>query len=530
MCRLSLCSELSVCKADRGPHRGRFASPALETDLASASFVASTLPSISTTAQTLSRQLTEWAHTIPSYELRRCEAELKSLNELISATSAKSNPKPKFSFKKKAPAASTSAPTPPAPTPSSSTPPPTSKPPPIPPSALTLTSSTPRYLSCDDLPTSTSANAEALVISGLKDCVVDLVGKGKRVERKEGASSWSALYLYDLAGSTVLVPPLSGSLMVHGCQDCTLVVGGHQFRMHSSTRCRVFLQISGKPIIEGCSGLIFGPYPTSLSDAPLPPSTFAQIQDFDYPFAKMFASLFPVAVLASSAMAAVIEPRGVLEPRSNLTASAVGFHMPAPRAWRDDSDSKGPCGGARGGQISLLNRRDGDDVQIRYSTKADPTKNSDFKELVPTQNELYRGHYCFNISTDFASVDGVAAGAPMTLQVIYKAGVDDTTLYQCADVNLVDAATYTMPHGLYCINGHLQTETVDLESYADSHGLSGGAKGGIAAGVVVGVLALSGLAFFFYRKRSAKKVAARREADNATLHSDNMRETTKHSV
>lgn len=45
----------------------------------------------------------------------------------------------------------------------------------------------------------------------------------------------------------------------------TLVSDLLQFRMHDSTNCRIFLQITSTPIIERCRGLLFGPYPPFLS-------------------------------------------------------------------------------------------------------------------------------------------------------------------------------------------------------------------------------------------------------------------------
>ncbi|KAL8293561.1 hypothetical protein RQP46_000262 [Phenoliferia psychrophenolica] len=205
----------------------------LQTDLSSASFQPASLPSLSASAQALSSQLTEWAERIPTFELRRCEAELKVLTDSLAAASSKANPKAKFSFKKRAPvdptpaplaaASSSSAASAPAARPPTS---PRSKAPPIPSSAMKLTSPPSRYLTTADLPPA-AADSNALVVSDLDACFVDLLaGAGGSDE----LGKVSALYLYDLKRTVVLIPPIEGSVMLHGCEDCLIVVGGHQVR------------------------------------------------------------------------------------------------------------------------------------------------------------------------------------------------------------------------------------------------------------------------------------------------------------
>lgn len=88
----------------------------------------------------------------------------------------------------------------------------------------------------------------------------------------------------------------------------------------------------------------------------------------------------------------------------------------------------------------------------------------------------YRGHHCLE-APDFGAL-GFSAGQKMTLQTRWRAGTADTTLYQCSDIELVDAASYVPPAGRdgMCFNGALDVATVDTNDYSDDLG-SGGLSG-----------------------------------------------------
>lgn len=67
----------------------------------------------------------------------------------------------------------------------------------------------------------------------------------------------------------------------------------------------------------------------------------------------------------------------------------------------------------------------------------DPKTSSDFQllthELAPT---TFRGHHCES-APDFGAL-GLQIGQKITIQAKWVAGIADTTLYQCADVELVE--------------------------------------------------------------------------------------------
>lgn len=78
-------------------------------------------------------------------------------------------------------------------------------------------------------------------------------------------------------------------------------------------------------------------------------------------------------------------------------------------------------------------------------------------------NTTYRGHHCLN-APDFSSF-GAKVGDELTLQIVYTAGTKNTILYTCADVKLVEAATYTVPTGLGCFTGALDVPTAATEDF-----------------------------------------------------------------
>lgn len=177
-----------------------------------------------------------------------------------------------------------------------------------------------------------------------------------------------------------------------------------------------------------------------------------------------------------------------------------------------------------GGDISLLTKADGDQVQINVARTTEATRNSNFRSLVHEIAVTYRGHQCLQ-APDMAAL-GFAAGDQVTLQLAYLAGTANTKLYQCADVTLVATEAFVPAPGAMsrCVNGAYDYATPDARNYADegNGGLTAGQKGGIGAGVSVGALLLIGLGAYLYKRKrsSAKVVNSRASIDGRTLQGD----------
>lgn len=228
------------------------------------------------------------SQNLPAYELARCERvrlracglvfrkrtgltpgsrrrvpqELKKVVEGIKqAREAQdgSGGRPKFSFKRSAgtgaatSAMSTSTQSSPATAPLpnlgelpplSVTATPAPQPPPVPATALTLSNHTGRFLALPDLtssapssldtPSHGSRSGEALLISNLDDCFVDLTLPPSANDAVSTGAPCSALYIYNLCRSVVLLGKIEGSVMMHGCENCVLLVGCHQVRSPSA--------------------------------------------------------------------------------------------------------------------------------------------------------------------------------------------------------------------------------------------------------------------------------------------------------
>ncbi|GAA5984802.1 hypothetical protein JCM5350_004243 [Sporobolomyces pararoseus] len=247
--------------------------------------------------QDLSKELTERADELPSYEVGRCEREFKNVLTKVNEKKSKSTSKSKFSFKRPTRVASDNgadAQGPPkAPISSGSRFDPT--PVSIPSTSLTISSRTNEYLSFDSLPSTRGSHQEALLLQDLTSSLVDLLPPSHQLLSSADDASkatFPAVYLSGLKGCTVLLPKIQGSVMVHGCEGCQLVLGGHQFRMHDSKSCRVYLDTASTPIIERCRDLVFDGYPNLFNSSSQSAATDAKrhasfVQDFDDPFATI---------------------------------------------------------------------------------------------------------------------------------------------------------------------------------------------------------------------------------------------------
>ena len=67
---------------------------------------------------------------------------------------------------------------------------------------------------------------------------------------------------------TILTGPVSGSLLMHNCIDCTVIVAARQFRIHHAESCTFLIHALSRPIIEHCKGLRFAPYPVQYNGLP----------------------------------------------------------------------------------------------------------------------------------------------------------------------------------------------------------------------------------------------------------------------
>lgn len=95
-------------------------------------------------------------------------------------------------------------------------------------------------------------------------------------------------------------------------------------------------------------------------------------------------------------------------------------------------------------------------MQVTISASSNASNFSDFSST-PVKRNFTQGNpgdYCFPINIGAAGVSGVTDGSNVTISVIFDDG-EDGLLYQCADLTLSRAATFSnssLPSGVTCRN------------------------------------------------------------------------------
>ncbi|TFK75641.1 hypothetical protein BDN72DRAFT_757507 [Pluteus cervinus] len=235
----------------------------------------------------LGKRLSDATGSLPNYDQRQCELQIKNLENELSALRASSAPKSKFAFKKKKVLPSSTA-APVAPEPAVQTADISALPLSESSSHLSLSHQSKAYLGWSLIPTASSAQCD-LTISNLDHCIVNLLPISNGTPDETKGTNISAIHIYDVSNSILLLPMISGSVLLHNLQNSIVVIGCHQFRMHTSNKVDVYIEIPSNPIIEHCSGIRFAPYPAILSQSPTKllhhsstqASTFA-VQDFSH--------------------------------------------------------------------------------------------------------------------------------------------------------------------------------------------------------------------------------------------------------
>jgi len=223
----------------------------------------------------MAKSLADATGSIPSYDQKQFEIQLKSLEQAVESLRASNIPKTKFAFKRKPqPQSQVSQPGSTISKESSvSSLLPASS---ITSSNLSLSLQTSAYLTISSLPT--QPQQSDLTLSDLNNCIVNLLPSSS-----EGYSlKISALHARNLTQCVVLLPSIDGSALLENISGCIMILGCHQFRMHSSTRVDIFLSVTSNPIIETCSKIRFSQYPNNFVIPNPEGLTPFSVQDFSH--------------------------------------------------------------------------------------------------------------------------------------------------------------------------------------------------------------------------------------------------------
>ncbi|GJJ75519.1 tubulin-specific chaperone C [Entomortierella parvispora] len=238
----------------------------------------------------LEKTVTEKITILTPYDARVCVEAIKSMSEQLSQLRTKLAPKPKFSFKSRKPTAASVL-----------------QPPPSPNNPAACAASSPSdidqtlfmkfenrssehlFIGSIEQPRADESSAMGhrardVALTNLTDCTINLVHSGIPL---------GAIHVRNLKRCTLVIPPVSGSILLHDCEDCTLIGACHQSRMHTSSNMDIYLHVTSEPIIEDCTKMRFAPYGQILpSDelnrlfetAQLNPdkNLYAKVKDFNW--------------------------------------------------------------------------------------------------------------------------------------------------------------------------------------------------------------------------------------------------------
>lgn len=73
----------------------------------------------------------------------------------------------------------------------------------------------------------------------------------------------STVHIKNLTDCVIISGPVSSSIFISDCKNCTFVIACQQLRTHSTTKSKFYLHVTSRAIIEDCSQLEFAPYTLS---------------------------------------------------------------------------------------------------------------------------------------------------------------------------------------------------------------------------------------------------------------------------
>ncbi|KAF5355400.1 hypothetical protein D9757_012550 [Collybiopsis confluens] len=239
-------------------------------DAAAASVVVSKqqLDSLNLQLAILSKSVIDATGSIPNFDQRNCETQLKDLERRLEHLRKASVGTSKFAFKRKAKEVPRSVPSthgPNEPVTASL------------PTTLTLSSYSQTLITPENLPDPQTISVDLrseLSVYDLDNCILNLL-EAKQYEI-------SALHVRNVKNSILILPPLQGSIILHDISNCVVAVEAHQFRMHASKDTDVYLSAQSNPIIENCSGISFAPYPSVFSSADISQNPDIVVLDFSH--------------------------------------------------------------------------------------------------------------------------------------------------------------------------------------------------------------------------------------------------------
>ena len=95
---------------------------------------------------------------------------------------------------------------------------------------------------------SRETTAKDVHLTDLTDCTIKLYG------------ALLTLHINKLENCKVFCGPVSSSVFVENCKDCTFVLACQQLRVHTTLDTRFYLYVTSNAIVEDCQRVGFAPY------------------------------------------------------------------------------------------------------------------------------------------------------------------------------------------------------------------------------------------------------------------------------
>lgn len=233
--------------------------------------------SLTTKLQKLERLLNEQAAYLPPYTCKVSQESLDSIRRQINEKRGTETTKKKFTFGKNRPA--------------------------------TNVTTAPVTTIFGDQPSDQEESKKENVVISSKLGINNLNGQSLTIEREQFhdkdfeldsmvncvinmPGSPVTLFLRNLTNCSINCGPVSSSVYVDSCKDCTFSLAFQQLRIHTSTNCKFYVNAKTKPIIEDCKSMYFGQYnykydelQSDLNTCGFTPETenlYMQVVDFNW--------------------------------------------------------------------------------------------------------------------------------------------------------------------------------------------------------------------------------------------------------
>lgn len=202
------------------------------------------------------RQCVEWW---PQYDIRRGQLLIESLEQLVDAQKRRIKPRKRFKFKYTATSSSpsTSVPDPSPVNDSNSSAAPKSEQSIRTQEEVAIPDSNLVQVNIQSRGDSVVLTSSEVSERGVKIDDPARIGGGK-VTIEEGALS---LWLVNLRACTIEAKEVMGPVWITNCNQCIIVCGCRQLRIHDTNLCNIFVSVVGASIIERSTDMRFGPLP-----------------------------------------------------------------------------------------------------------------------------------------------------------------------------------------------------------------------------------------------------------------------------